>query len=199
MPISSTIQRKFRNFCLLVYSRQVKFVLPIENIQEYFKGNNVLPQGYFFQSFDRNEHPGKIADLLNTGEFGIAWTPQKVQKDILDVTITPDSVSVLFYGDKLVGFQSANSIMLWRNKIGCPNWLTIAPEHRGNKLGGLLFMHTMKFFLRENYTKVAFATDPYRIKAIHIFLSYGARPLYDSLCSFIQWWHIKRKLQRLSK
>ena len=140
-----------------------------------------------------------MARILNTDTgFGI-WSVERVRSELIEHLVTPKAASLLYYKDQLVGFNATFVDVTRTPKTGTMTWLSLLPAHRNKGLGRALFLHTTGYFSGKGYEKIIFTTDPYRLKAIGIYLSEGAVPVYNALSAIVSWWVIKRRLRRLTE
>lgn len=179
-----------------IYFKQIKLVIPTHTIRQL---SDSLPEDYILRSPDDTSDLKGWADLLNSdGNFG-HWTPETVKSEIIDNLILPGAASLLVYKGSIVGSVATCEYPSRRLKRGMIMWVIIDQHHRRKGFSYHLFSRTMNYFLSKGYNKSPMiATDSYRSIAIHFYLKVGAQPLYDSLFSFIQWWHVKRKIRRLN-
>ena len=137
-------------------------------------------------------------DLLNREQGFGKWTPEKVKKEIVDLMISPNAGTLLYYKGRLVGCSSTVDKSTKRKKIGIGMWLVLDSAHRGFKgFGHALTYRTLAFFVKAGYDKVYGYTDEKRLSALYIYLTNGAVPVYDSLSSFFKWRRIFKRLKPL--
>jgi RimJ/RimL family protein N-acetyltransferase len=155
----------------------------------------LLYEEYAFKKPDAQTDLQAWADLLTCDtRFGV-WSRERIQTDILEELIAPDSAILVYHDNQLVACASAQRLSPARDGIGILMWFCILPAHRGRHLGCCLVARTLSLFAREQYGHVMITTDPDRLTAIHIYLSAGAKPLYTSLSSYLFWWKIRRQIQ----
>ncbi|MDD5644407.1 MAG: hypothetical protein PHO00_03015 [bacterium] len=184
----------------IFYHSQVKIEFPMDVLKQYIDYDWKLPEGYRICSPDNTTDTQAWADLLNSdGEFGI-WDKKRIEDEIVSHLISPDAATLLYYKDTLVGCSSSISDKNAKGKIGTGMFLFLEKFHRSKKgLAFALTFRTLGFFFRENFTRVFAYTDPHRFSAIYLYLSNGAKPIYNSIFSIIQWYGIKKRLKPILK
>jgi len=192
----NAVIRKLKWLLSFIYFKQIILVMHPHTIRQL---SDSLPEDYTLRSPDGTSDLKGWADLLNSdGSFG-HWTPETVKHEIIDNLILPGAASLLVYKGSIVGSVATCEYPSRRWKRGMFMWLIIDQHHRRKGFSYQLLGRTMNYFPSKGYKKSAMiATDSYRSIAIHFFLKLGARPLYGSLFSFIQWWCVKRKLTRMN-
>jgi hypothetical protein len=196
MSKSEKIINKLKWLSHFIYFYQIKLEIPKEIISNCKDCKLDLPDGYTLCSPEINDDLEEWVKLLNSdGNFGY-WTLESVKSEILDKLILPDAASLLLYKNKIVGSMATYEIPSRRNRVGMIMWVIIDKEHRGKHLSYPLFCRTFNYFNYKAYNKIIITSDSYRYIALRFYLKIGAKPLYDSFCSFFQWWNTKRKLNR---
>ncbi len=192
-----SISRHLRFLVHLIYHVQVTLTFPLDTLGRFIEQEWVLPEGYSLRSPSGKNNLKEWADLLmSDGHFG-EWTPEKIEIEISAQMIAPDAASLLFFNETLVGCFCTS--VSQRPGIGLGMWFIITPPHRGKNLSFPLCFRTLAYFTRENYSKVLLTTDAFRLPALRFYLSNGAKPVYSSLLSVLQWWKIKRELKRFKR
>ncbi|HEY3277428.1 MAG TPA: hypothetical protein VGJ94_12480 [Syntrophorhabdaceae bacterium] len=185
-----------RNVFSLFYQRQVKFTFSMDLLAELSRREWTAPDGYSLRSPDREADAEAWASLLNSdGNFGV-WTAERIREEIFNRLATPDSASGVWWGKELTGCFSACDASAKGKKIGMGMWFIIKPAHRGKGLSYPLCFRTLAYFGREHYDAVYLTSDPFRLAALSFYLSNGAKPVYTSLLSPLQWWYIRIRLKR---
>jgi GNAT superfamily N-acetyltransferase len=178
-----------------LYQRQVKFRIPPEVIERNLRSLPPLPAGYSARSPRPGEDLARWAALLNGEGAGFgAWTPERVQREVVSRLIRPDAATLLFRGDELVGCATTDSTTSWGKRIGLGMFLYVQPRHRAKDLSRTVIYRTLAHFLGGGFDRVVATTDPTRLSALAIYLAEGYLPVYDSLLSPFQWWRARRRL-----
>ena len=195
MIIIEKIINKLRWLSHFIYFYQIKLKIP-KDIVFYSKDYKLdLPDGYALCSPENNNDLEEWAELLNSDRSFGYWTSESVKSEILDKLILPDAASLLLYKNKIVGSMATYEILSRRKKAAMIMWVIINKEHRGKHLSYPMTYRTLNYFNFKKYNKIIVTTDSYRHVALQFYLKIGAKPLYDSFCSFFQWWNTKRKLK----
>ncbi|MCK9554468.1 hypothetical protein M0R36_01410 [bacterium] len=191
---------RIKAFLHIFYYPQVKIEFPIDILKQYINYDWKLPEDYKIRSPDNTVDKQAWADLLNSdGEFGI-WNKQRIEDEIISHMIAPDTASLLYYKDKLIGCSSSLSDKRTKDKVGIGMFLFLSKSHRSKKgLSFALTFRTLSFFARENFVRAFAYTDPHRLSALYLYLSTGIKPRYNSIFSIIQWYKIKKRLNPLLK
>lgn len=189
------IERHMAYLFSFIYYWQVKLILSAEAVRGYMGHKWVLPDNYRFVLPDKLDNLAELAHLLNSdGDFG-EWSAERIRAEILPELIGPDSATIIYYKDRLIGCSFACVSKPYKERLGRLMWVMIAPEHRGKGLSDLLLLRTLAFFPEKRYREIFITTDTFRYAAIHLYLKYGARPVYDSLYSLVQWRKINKMLE----
>jgi len=191
-------KRKIKKFFRIFFPKQVKLEFPVTTFAKYVGRQWDLPEGYTIVSPGQETDLNEWSDLLNRDkEFGV-WTPERVQKALVDQMIAPDAGSLLYYKGRLVGCSATSDKSRAGKKIGVGLWLVLDSSHRGKKgLAFALTLRSLAFFAVAGYDKVYAYTDETRLSALYLYLTQGAVPVYDSISSFFKWRRIFKRLKPL--
>ena len=92
-----------------------------------------LPKDYRIISPGSDVDTKAWADLLNLdGGFGV-WDSKRIRSEILSRMAAPDSASLLFYKDRLVGCSSVECCKKIKGKVGIGMYLFQKRNHRGKR------------------------------------------------------------------
>ncbi|MBA4417145.1 MAG: hypothetical protein C0392_04445 [Syntrophus sp. (in: bacteria)] len=194
-----SISRILQYLFSYIYSRQVIFMFPVNMLRQFLGRKWSLPEGFSIGSPDETSDLQAWADLLNSDKNFGEWTVDKMNPDILAHLIAPDAASLLFYKQKIVGCFCTYDRSTPDCKIGLGMWFIIDPAHRGKDLSRALCFRTLAYFAREDYKKVLMTTDSFRLSALSFYLTNGAKPVYASFFSVIQWWIIRKRLRAFKR
>jgi|GEM_PF-431211 O-antigen/teichoic acid export membrane protein/GNAT superfamily N-acetyltransferase len=198
--LMTLIRRRMKYLLHFFYSEQVKFRFSSKVLAKCVNDQPVLPDRYAFRFLDDSVNLEDWAALLNSdGKFG-QWTPARIESDILAQLIAPDAVSLVYHDNTLVSCGCACKYSVGRHHdVGVLMWMIVDKAHRHKGLSRALLQRTLRYFAREGYPEVVATTDPFRLAALYLYLSGGAKPEYDSFYSFLQWWKIKYRLRFLRR
>ena len=107
----------------------------------------------------------------------------------------PARVFVAVSGELVVGTASA-----WRSirepDVGYLHMLGVLPEHRGNNLGAVLTVATLRYAQQEGFTAQRLLTDDWRLPAIQLYLALGYDPIITDCTHPRRWRKIAKALRR---
>ncbi len=107
----------------------------------------------------------------------------------------PARVFVAITGELIVGTASA-----WRSirepDVGYLHMLGVLPEHRGNNLGAVLTVATLRYAQQEGFAAQRLLTDDWRLPAIHLYLRLGYDPIITDCTHPRRWRKIAKALQQ---
>lgn len=182
-----------------IYKRQITVLFPFPVIKRACASLPELPAGYSMQSPGERTDYAAWAKLFNKdGGFSYdPWTPESLRAEILANIAAPDAGTLLYYNGEMVGCSVCYDISKKGVKKGLGMFLYIDQAHRTHSsLAEILTFRSMGFFVRENYDIAIATTDPRRLSAIYLYLKAGCLPYYDSVYSYVQWFHIKKRLKK---
>jgi ribosomal protein S18 acetylase RimI-like enzyme len=134
------------------------------------------------------EPPGKIGDKLFHDEFGNDWN---IISSTCFLIIAPDG-------------SAAGTISAWMNnnfkrgKWGRIHWVSLRKKYQGKGLAKPMLSMALNI-ISANYNRCYLVTQPHRIPAISLYLSFGFLPDMNSKKSRKLWSPILNKIKTLKK
>lgn len=193
--VGPLMHRLARRVASGIYRRQLTMRFPTDAIRARYLTLPPTPPDYAIRSPRDLSDCAAWAELLNRdGEFG-TWNAERVERELLSRLVSPDAATLVFYRDRIVGCASTADISTPRRKIGLGMFLYVDRSHRVTGIAEIMTFRTLFFFVEAGYDHIVAKTDPWRRSAIALYFGAGARPVYDSLCSVVQWGRIIKQLQ----
>jgi hypothetical protein len=187
-----------------VYRRQIAIEFPLEVIAARSRELSPLPTGYELRQPPLPGDAPAIADLLQQEPGFGEWTGARVQDEILTKLAYPAGAVLVLHNGVPAAFGYVADASTRHMRIGHGMYLYVAPAHRSRTQVAVTVTYTtFGPAAAAGYQRIIAFTDPERLSALLLYLSTGARPLYDTISSFWQWRRILRRLapalQRLAR
>ncbi|HOK55904.1 MAG TPA: GNAT family N-acetyltransferase [bacterium] len=169
--------------------KQLRMVLPKSKNFERIE----IPDGYEIRNFERGDEEEYIS-LLSNNELG-EWNLEKLQKTILDNTLSPEGIFFCVYSNKIIGTACGLDKGFYNNrKIAELGWVCVDKNHRGKGLGYFLCFYVIQFLRKRKYEIIYLLTDPFRIGAIKTYFKLGFVPVIESEEDFSRWDEVSKNL-----
>jgi len=135
-----------------------------------------VPPEHILRAYRPGDEPD-LARLYDLAQLGMQ-TVADVQRVMLDhPCFTPDRLLVIEHSGHLLGTAAA-----WREAgdpgAGYLHMVSVAPEHRGRKLGAILCAAAARYSHAEGFRIQRLKTDDWRDPAIRLYFALGFYPVF---------------------